>query len=123
MPKDTLSQIADDLEAKRAALDAEFVPKVRNHLIQLFRKAHKVDPKLTGVNVGMGTACATGKYIRDEDGESVLARDREYIGGMKARHVETEVWLNEVHRYSSEFLCNGRADQLPEINDITLKDL
>lgn len=122
----------DDLGEKRRdafnELDrTKFGPMIRNHLVQLFRKAHAVEPRLTGVIVGMGRAFATGRYFvtdMDRDGKQRVgepydqdASDFSFLGG---NPVSDEVWdfLKAVEDYASK-LCSG----LGYINDITLADL
>lgn len=121
MSTDPLSRIAQRIADAKEAVDREFAPLVRNHLVQLFRMAHAVEPDLTGMVAGMGVASPTGTYIR-EDGETQQASDWRFLGGSKAKHPTTEAWLAEVDAYSDR-LCRHDEHDLPYVRDITLDDL
>jgi hypothetical protein len=121
--KDSLAQFADQIVARKQAIDAEFAPKVRNHLVQLFRKAHAVDPGLTGVIAAQGSACATGHYTVTEDGEAWEKQAHEWSDRQIAKaKPEVETFLAAVLDYS-DHICAGKQDDLPYIEDITLDDL
>ncbi len=123
MNTDPLDRIAEQLAARKAALDAEFAPKVRNHLVQLFRKAHAVEPKLTGLIAAQGTACARGEYSMTEDGETWTKRAHEWSATQITQPAPAvRAFLSAVAAYSDR-ICAGRADDLPYIADITPADL
>lgn len=121
MSKDPLAQIAAHIAERKAAVDAEFAPLVRNHLVQLFRAAHAVEPTLTGMTAGMGTATIDGEYTYvDEDGEHLTEANGWKHGSRKrdAKHDAVAEWLAAVADYSDR-LCA----ELPYVDDITLDDL
>jgi len=131
--KSFFSEVLADRDEAIAKMDREkFTPIIRNHLVQLFRKAHEVEPRLTGVTVGMGRATAKGVYtITDTEGSTRVgdprdqdARDFGYMGGLPV-HNEVLDFLRAVEDYSN-CLCGGfggLCDGLGYINDITLDDL
>jgi len=123
MTKDFFSEVAERRADAIAALDHEtFAPLIRNHLVQLFRKAHTKDHGLTGCIVGMGVASATGRYLlaeRDEEGKIQATEARDYrFGGGAPMYQEVADFLLAVKGY-----CERLCDTLPYINDITLADL
>ena len=128
MTKTFFDELADKREEAISELDrTKFGPMIRNHLVQLFRKAHAVEPRLTGVIVGMGRAFATGRYVvtdMDRDGKRRVGepydQDASDFGFLGGNPVSNEVWdfLKAVEDYAGK-LCNG----LGYINDITLDDL
>ncbi len=134
MNKNTLDQFAEQIAERKAQIDAEFAPKLRNHLVQLFRKAHAVDPKLTGLIAAMGRAVPTGQFLNKGDPSSEFAEDREPrlhdAGDWLAEqcdeyhplHPETLAFFEEVAAYDDR-LCAQRADDLPYVDDITPADL
>ena len=119
----------DKLATLRAAridvIDAqEIAPRIRNHLIQLFRAAHEVEPGLTGVKVGMGTAFPTGDYHSlDEDQSSFLCSALEWDEQTHWQPVSDKVgaFFTAIREYDT--LAHGRANDLPDIDDITLDDI
>ncbi len=123
MSTDFFTQAAERRADAIARLDAEtFAPLIRNHLLQLFRKAHAKDHGLTGCIVGMGLASATGRYLmakRNDEGEIQAGEARDWrFGGGAPMYQEAADFLAAVKNYS-ERLC----DSLPYINDIALADL
>ena len=118
----------DDLGEKRRdafnELDrTKFGPAIRNHLVQLFRKARAVDPGLMGLIVGMGGCSAKGTHYGryDDEPNEVIEMDAGdfcYSGGRTCEHSETADWLNACHEYDE----SGLACDVP-ILDITLDDL
>jgi len=119
-----LAKFGERIAARKQEIDEEFAPLVRNRLVQLFRKAHEVEPNLTGVAVGMGTATATGSYtITYEDGEQRQERGCYWHSDTRVKvHPSVNAFLAEVAAYSHR-LCGGRPDDLPYVSDITLADL
>jgi hypothetical protein len=118
--KDPLAQFAERIAERKQAIDAEFAPLIRNHLVQLFRKAHAVDPELTGAIFGMGAVSPKGFYIC-KDGEKVLARDYFYCN-FEPEHAATKEWLATLSDYSENYLC-AQHNGLPYVSDITVDDL
>ncbi len=120
----------DQLAARRsdeiAALDAaKFAPAIRNHLLQLFRKAHAKDHALEGLAVGMGAATAKGRYLlaaRDDEGNLATAKalDWEYGAGAPM-YQEVSDFFTAAKSYSDRI--SARHDDLPYIADITLADI
>ena len=119
----------DDLGEKRRdafnELDrTKFGPAIRNHLVQLFRKARAVDPGLMGLIVGMGDCSAKGTYYgRYDDDLDVFAiemdvGDFRYTDSRTCEHPEVAAWLNACYEYDE----SGLAYDCP-IADITLDDL
>lgn len=120
----------DDLGEKRRdafnELDrTKFGPAIRNHLVQLFRKAHAVDPELGDIVVGMGTATIKGTFLCRGDAPGVGPRQISADDWFEESpveywpvHQETLDLLRAVNAYSDR-LCDG----LGYINDITLDDL
>ncbi len=118
MSNDFFTQIKTRREDAIAALDAStFAPAIRNHLIQLFRKAHAKDSGLTGVLVGMGCALGTGTYTGTLDGETRKDDARDW-GNQVVTSPEVHAFLKAVNEYSG-LLC----PDLPYIDDITVADL
>jgi hypothetical protein len=127
MPKDFFSQVAERRETAIAKLDAEtFAPLIRNHLVQLYRAAHAVEPKLTGVLCAMGAAFPRGEYraqsvsdpsekVTDKASEWDDKSDWQPIQPGRATVCD---FFRAVREYEA-YLCNG----LPYINDITPADL
>jgi hypothetical protein len=130
MTKTFFDDLADKREEAIVELDrTKFGPMIRNHLVQLFRKAHTVDPELGDIVVGMGTATIKGTFLcrGDDEGEPGEDGPRQLSAGDWAEdsckdywpvHQETLDLLRAVAAYSDR-LCNG----LGYINDITLDDL
>ena len=130
MTKNFFDDLADKREAAIAELDnTKFAPAIRNHLVQLFRKARAVDPELGDIAVGMGTATIKGTFLcrGDDEGEPGEDGPRQLSAGDWAEdsckdywpvHQETLDLLRAVNAYSDR-LCDG----LGYINDITLDDL
>lgn len=119
----------DDLGEKRRdafnELDrTKFGPAIRNHPVQLFRKAHAVDPGLTGLIFGAGDCSIQGKvYVRWDDGPEADAvkfgaNNYKYVGGVTAEHPEAADFLEACEEYAE----SGLAYDCP-IADITLDDL
>ncbi len=124
-PSPVLDKIAARLSDRKAVIDAEFAPLVRNHLVQLFRAAHAKDNCLTGMSVGMGVASGCGLYaVVYDDGETGEYRATSWHphNCAGAKHQEVTAWLAEVANYSDR-ICTGQSDALPYVNDITLADL
>lgn len=123
MNKDPLAFLAKRIAARKEAIDAEFAPLVRNHLVQFFRKAHAVEPGLTGVIVGNGIACVAGQYSVTENGDTWTRPGHEWseMQIFKCKP-EVEAFMTTVRDYSDR-LCSRSADALPYVSDITLDDL
>lgn len=121
--------------ARIEAIDAqEIAPRIRNHLLQLFRAAHAVEPGLTGVICGMGHADLCGEYMAKGDQEldahpddkGPLRRDAghwdESDTGTTCEPIQaaTQAFFLAVSEYDG--LVGGDRG-LPYIDDITLDDL
>ena len=124
--KDLFSQLANKRAAHIAEIDTLLIaPVIRNHLLQLFRAAHAVEPTLKGVLCGNGTAVIPGTYLKEyEDGESQSVQCCHWHEHDRAqpKHPETLAFMVAVYQYADR-ICSGRGDELPYINDITLDDL
>ena len=129
----------DDLGARReaemASMDRRiYEPAIRNHLVQLFRKAHADDPELTGVLFGMGGFSIQGNYITAGDPTSEFPEEREQVfhpcndwvpriyDSHQPRSEATRLFFKTMEAYSQH--AGTREDPLPLIDvDITLNDL
>lgn len=123
MTKTFFDNLAEKRESDIAMLDrTKFGPMIRNHLVQLFRKAHAVDDGLEGVLVGMGGISIQGTfracYNDDCSYAQITANDYKYMGGITVEHPEAEAFLKACEEYDE---C-GLACDVP-IADITLDDL
>lgn len=128
---DFFKTIQDRRAEAIAKLDAEtFAPLIRNHLVQLYRKAHAKDAGLLGVLVGMGRAFPRGDYLCKGDNEPNAHPDdkarlldaSDWLPGqydsLQPKHAETLAFFVAVHEYADQ-LCHT----LPYIDDITPADL
>lgn len=118
----------DTVSEKRQSAFAEldktkFGPMIRNHLVQLFRKARAVDTGLIGVIIGMGGISCKGTFMGRYDDEpndviEIEANDYRYKGGFTVEHPEVEDFLEACNEYDE----SGLACDVP-VADITLDDL
>ena len=127
MKKSPLNSFASQISARKNRISAEYAPKIRAYFLELFRTAHAVEPNLTGMEAGMGTATATGFYtVTDEDepeeGSWLMKAHKWSPGQCYKTHPEVDYFLSEIQAYSDR-LCGGRHDDLPYIEPITLADL
>lgn len=124
MKTSPLETFTERLVARRVALNAEFEPQIRAYFVELFRKAHAVEPKLTGMDTEMGTATANGHYSVTDEGETWEQQAHKWSPRQiaKSPHPEVELFLSEIDAYSDQ-LCAGRWDDLPGIDAITVQDL
>jgi len=124
--KSPIEKIAERRENEIAKIDVKIAQQVRNHLLQLFRAAHKVEPTITGVRVGMGSGDAKGTYRAKEEGDDEPFNYQGWDWNEKQLaqpvHPETLALLKACAEYT-ERLCTGQNDALPYINSITLNDL
>lgn len=128
MSKDFFAQVADRRADAIAELDAKtFAPLIRNHLVQLFRKAHEKDGGLEGLWMGMGSATPKGCYLlaaRDDEGNIATANALDW--GYKAgapMYQEVADFFSAAKAYTDR-ICHPRAyEALPEVSDITPADL
>ncbi len=130
-----LDRFAEQIAARKAEIDAEFAPKLRNHLIQLFRKAHAVEPGLRGVEAYNGLAILRGEYLtqgeRDPgahpDDQKPTTRDasdwteRNYQG-LQPKRPEVAAFFLAVKEYEERTMIEGEG-HLPYIDSITPADL
>jgi hypothetical protein len=118
---DFFSKIEDRRSAEISVIDRKYAVEIRNHIVQLFRKAQAKAPGLTGVLVGMGTATPSGTYetTYEDTGETVEvdACDWKYRGNVDPKHQEITEFFKVVDEYSDKYM------ELPCIGDITLDDL
>ena len=124
MKASPLEKITERLVARRAAINAEFAPQIRAYFVKLFREVHAVEPKLTGMDTGMGTATANGRYdVTDDENGTWEKRGFDWHPRQTAKaRPEVEFFLSEISEYSDK-LCAGRWDDLPAIDAITVQDL
>lgn len=115
---ETLTKRRADAIAK---LDADtFAPAIRNHLLQLYRAAHAVEPTLTGIKTGMGGATPCGEYVKQyDDGETLTESATQWHAECMAqpKHSETRDFFAAVAAYSDAFMT------LPDVGDIAPADL
>ncbi len=131
MSTDFFTQTAERRASAIAELDAQtFAPLIRNHLVQLFRKAHAKDKGLTGVVVGMGGCVPRGQYLsRGDETPDAHPDDREprlyeasdwdadQYDMLQPKHPETLAFLDAVRLYDEALARFVVCD------DITLDDL
>jgi hypothetical protein len=121
MKKDYFSEIAERRETAIAELDENtFAPMIRNHLVQLFRKAHAVEPTVTGIKIGMGGTAVGGEYVTVYDGGETLSKRCTQWDSKSCdqpKHPETLALFEAAERYQDNYM------ELPSIADITLADL
>lgn len=126
MSTDFFTQTAKKRAEAIAEMDAKtFAPLIRNHLVQLFRKAHAKDKGLTGMRAIMGSAFADGTFTEYEEGQEPFKReasDWEPRNRGQPGAADVLAFLQAVHDYDG-LLYNGGANDLPYIDDITLADL
>lgn len=117
----------DKMNAKRermiAEVDTKLSVEIRNHLVQLFRKAHAADPGIEGLLCGMGGISIQGTFKAryTDEPETVVDRDcndYKYCGGVIVEHPEAEEFLEACEEYDSSCLA-----QTSPVDDITLDDL
>lgn len=117
-----LKNINKERNQRVSQIDKDFtLPAIRAHLIELFKKAHAKDDRLTGVYVGMGTAIGVGEYacFYEEENEIVYQKafDFKYRGPLPM-YKETIDFLQAVSDYS-----DLAVDYSNYIKDITLDDI
>lgn len=127
-----MNSFFEDICNKRNELIASIdrihiVPAIRNHLVQLFQKAHAVEPGLTGMDCGMGSVTVNGTYSPAgyPDSEFEDERNPDPFEAWKwtersvwqPKHPETLEWLGAVNEFANNF------SELPDIGRITVKDL
>ncbi len=120
--KDFFDNISKKREAHFSKLDQEeFVPKIRNHLVQLFRKAHVKEPGLTGMICGNGGAVATGTcfvYCGSVESGKISAQHWDSQSNLELKEPDIRAFLDAVNQYGSSIFSG-----LPYIDEITLDDL
>lgn len=125
MKENFFTTISDQRADRIAQADVAVSHAIRNHLVQLFRKAHKDEPNLTGVVSGMGRATPRGCYAKEyEDGETLMANASNWSIKDRAQPVSSNVraFFQAVADYS-DHICSGPYNGLPYIQDITSDDL
>ena len=122
MKSGALNEISQRLEARRKTLNEEFAKEIRAYFIALFKEAHRVEPKLQGMDTAMGVASASGYYTATFENETENKRACNWSPKQLAKGLpEVETFLAEVHDYSSRLLISRKS--LPFIDDITVADL
>jgi hypothetical protein len=119
-----LDKLATLRAARIEVMDAqEIAPKIRNHLLQLFRAAHAVEPTIEGIIAGNGSAIVRGEYLAlYEDNDTLPTRCTNWHedNGAQPKHPETRALLAAVAEYADNICAGG---DFPYIDDITLDDL
>ena len=125
MKENFFTAITERRANRIAQADVAVAHAMRNHLVQLFRKAHKDEPRLEGAINCMGRAVPTGRYTKIyEDGKAFLECASNWHVKDRAQPASANVraFFQAVSDYS-ERLSGGPYDGLPYIGDITLDDL
>ena len=112
--KSPLEKIAERIREEKDEVEAKYSPQVRNHLLQLFRKAQKKDKKLESIVTGNTTVIIYGNY-KTKEGE-IFGSHYNFDGFADypiPKHKETQELFENLRHYYC-LLCNG----LPYIETI-----
>ena len=113
--KSPLEKIAERIREEKDLVEAKYSPIVRNHLLQLFRKAQKKDKKLESIRTINGAVFVNGTYLCN-DGEYRELCLRVYPDQYEEylpKKIDTKNLFDAAKTYS-DYLCNG----LPYIETI-----
>lgn len=125
--QDRRAKAFDELDRKT------FEPLIRNHLVQLFRAAHAVQPQLTGAIVGMGGAIPRGQYLsrgdkepgaHPEDGPRMWDAcewDADRGAMYHAAFPAVEAWLQAVRDYDQSLAHDLACDDITPADLVTTR--